>query len=121
MAIIPDWTLFLQMANFIVLIQGLEDGISGAKQQAEESGKAFQAKMSDARMKGMEKKEALKQEAQEEQKKILDELNEKAQQELQTVKAQIAKDTEAARKKLSGEVKGFAGIVAEKILGRAVA
>lgn len=142
MAIIPDWTLFVQMVNFILLIlilnvvlykpirnilqerkqkiQGLEDSVSGAKQEAEESGKAFKAKMSDARMKGVAQKEALKNEGQEEQRKIIDELNQKAQQELLGVRAQISKDVEAARKKLSEEIKVFAGSVVEKILGRAV-
>lgn len=137
-----DWTLFLQMANLILLIlvlnvalykpirkilkerkqkiQGLEAGISGAQQKAVDSGQAFKAKMSDARMQGVQKKEALKLEAENEQKKILDELNKKAQQELKNVKAQIAKDAQEARKKLQSEVKAFAGAVAEKILGRAV-
>jgi len=142
MAIIPDWTLFLQMANFIILIlilnvilykpirrilierkkkiQEGEDAIESAKQSAEEAGQAFKTKMSDAKLKGHQEKEALKQAAQDEEKQLLDEINQKGQAELEAVRAQIAKDADAARSKLKGEIEAYSGAIAEKILGRAV-
>ncbi|KPK28466.1 MAG: hypothetical protein AMK69_08745 [Nitrospira bacterium SG8_3] len=134
--------LFVQMANFILLIfilnailykpirnslierkkkiQGAEEAIEGAKRNADEAGQTFKTKMGDAKMKGHQEKEALKQAGQEEEKRLVDEINQKAQAELEAVRAQIAKDAESARGKLKGEMKGFSAAIAEKILGRAV-
>ena len=134
--------LFVQMANFIVLIfilnavlykpirrilkerkekiQGLEGGIKSFEQDAAESEQAFQAKMKEARSKGFQEKEALKEAGQEEEKRLVDEINQKAQADLETVRAQIAKDAEDAKGKLKAEVEVFSAAITEKILGRAV-
>jgi len=142
MAIIPDWTLFIQIVNFIVLIiilntilykpirkillerkhkiEGLQQAIEGAQQEASDREQAFKVKMSDAKMKGHQEKEALKEAALAEQRRMLDEISEKAQQDLQAMREQIAKDAEQARKTLQGEIQGFSAAIAEKILGRAV-
>jgi F-type H+-transporting ATPase subunit b len=134
--------LFVQIANFILLIfilnavlykpirnilierkkrmQGAQEAIEGAKQRAEEAGQTFKIKIGDARLKGHQEKEALKQAGQEEEKRLLDEINQRAQAELETVRAQIAKDTQSARDKLKGEIEAFSAAIAEKILGRAV-
>jgi F-type H+-transporting ATPase subunit b len=134
--------LFVQMANFILLIfilnailykpirnslierkkkiQGAEEAIEGAKRSADEAGQTFKTKMGDAKMKGHQEKEALKQAGQEEEKRLVAEINQKAQAELETVRAQIAKDAESARGQLKGEIKAFSAAIAEKILGRAV-
>jgi F-type H+-transporting ATPase subunit b len=142
MAIIPDWTLFLQMGNFILLIlilnailykpirqmlierkkkiQGYKEEVDGLKQGATESEQTFQGKMSEARQQGVQEKEALKQAGEEEQRRLTAEITEKAQAELAAVCAQIAKDAEDARRGLEKEIKVFSGAIAEKILGRAV-
>jgi F-type H+-transporting ATPase subunit b len=134
--------LFVQIANFILLIfilnailykpirnslierkkkiQGAEEAIESAKRSADEAGQTFKTKMGDAKMKGHQEKEALKQAGQEEEKRLVDEINQKAQAELEAVRAQIAKDAESARGKLKGEMKVFSAAIAEKILGRAV-
>ncbi|MCK4728593.1 MAG: ATPase, partial [Desulfobacterales bacterium] len=67
-----------------------------------------------------QEKEALKQAGQEEEKRVVDEINRKAQAELEAVCAQIAKDAEDARRGLEKEIGIFSGTIAEKILGRAV-
>jgi F-type H+-transporting ATPase subunit b len=137
-----DFTLFIQMANFIVLIfimnfilykpirnilierkkkiQGYKEDIDTRQRDAAESEQTFQAKISEARMKGLEKKEGFKQAGQEEEKHLISEINQKAQANLEAVCAQIAKDAEDARRKLKAEVKAFSSAIAEKILGRAV-
>ena len=142
MAVIPDWTLFVQMGNFILLIfilnlilykpirqilierkkkiQGYKEGIEGLERDASESDQAFQARISEARGQGVQEKEALKQAGQEEEKRVVDEINRKAQGELEAVCAQIAKDAEDARRGLEKEIGVFSGTIAEKILGRAV-
>ena len=142
MTVIPDWTLFLQMGNFILLIfilnailykpirqilierknkiQGYKEGIDTLQQDASESEKSFQAKISEARQQGVREKGNLKQAGQEEEKQITDEINRKAQAELEAVRAQIAKDAEDARRGLEKEIEVFSGTIFEKILGRAV-
>ncbi|MBW1769827.1 MAG: ATP synthase F0 subunit B [Deltaproteobacteria bacterium] len=142
MAIIPDWTLFLQMANFIVLIiilnvvcykpirkilierkkkvQGYEEGIQALNDDAAESEQTFQAKVGEAKAKGFQEKGSLVQAGQDEEKRVLDEINEKAQADLDVVRAQIAKDADDARRSLKGETEAFSAAIAQKILGRAV-
>jgi F-type H+-transporting ATPase subunit b len=137
-----DFTLFIQMANFILLIlvlnailykpirkilierkrkiHGYEEGIETLQRDASESEQSFQAKISEARQQGVQEKEALKQTGQEEEKRLIDEINQKAQAELETVRVQIAKDAEDARRGLEKEIGAFSGTIAEKILGRAV-
>jgi F-type H+-transporting ATPase subunit b len=134
--------LFVQMANFILLIlilnailykpirnilierkkkiQGAEQAIEGLQGDAAESEQTFQAKVGEAKTKGFQEKEALQQAGQEEEKRLINELNEKAQADLEAVRAQIVKDAEAARAKLKGEVETFSSAIAQKILGRAV-
>lgn len=134
--------LLVQMANFIVLIfilnailykpirkilierkkkiQGLEGGIKALGEDAAESEQSFQTKMKEARSKGFQEKEVLKEAGQEEEKRLVDEINQKAQADLEAVRAQIAKDAEDARGKLKAQTQAFAAAIAEKILGRAV-
>ncbi len=137
-----DYTLFIQMANFIILIiilnailykpirqilierkkkiQTYKEDIETVQRDASESDQTFQAKISEARLQGVQEKETLKQTGQEEEKRLTDEINRKAQAELEAVRAQIAKDAEDARRRLEGEIKTFSGTIAEKMLGRAV-
>jgi F-type H+-transporting ATPase subunit b len=137
-----DYTLFIQMANFILLIfilnailykpirkilierkkkiQGYKEGIDGLQRDASESEETFQAKIGEAKTKGFQEKETLKQTGQEEEKQLISEINQKAQAELEAVRGQIAKDAEVARRGLQRDIKVFSAAIAEKILGRAV-
>ncbi|HID28917.1 MAG TPA: ATPase [Desulfobacterales bacterium] len=142
MSVIPDWTLFVQIANFLFLIfvlnailykpirrilierkkkiQDYKEGIETLQQNASESEGAFQAKISEARQQGVQEKGVLKQAGEEEQKRVTDEINRKAQADLEAVRAQIAKDAQAAKRGLEKEIEAFSGTIVEKILGRAV-
>jgi F-type H+-transporting ATPase subunit b len=137
-----DYTFFIQMANFIALIfilnailykpirkilierkkkiQGYEEGIEGLQRDASEKEETFQAKIGEAKTKGFQEKEALKQTGQEEEKQLISEINQKAQAELEAVRGQIAKDAEVARRGLQRDIKVFSAAIAKKILGRAV-
>jgi F-type H+-transporting ATPase subunit b len=137
-----DYSIFIQIVNFVVLIfilnaifykpirkillerkkkiQGYEEGIQGLHDDAAESEETFQKKVGEAKAKGFQEKEALKQAGQEEEKRVLDEINQKAQADLEAVRAQIAKDAEEARVSLSAETEAFSAAIAQKILGRAV-
>ena len=138
----PDGSLLIQIANFVFTIwvlnlllykpirkilkqrkekvDGLELSIETSTKDAREKDEAFAAGIKDARAKGVEQKNALVQEATDEEKSILAELNQKAQAELVEVREKIKQEAETARESLQKEVDSFAGQISEKILGRAV-
>ncbi|MCG6910281.1 MAG: ATP synthase F0 subunit B [Deltaproteobacteria bacterium] len=140
--VIPDWTVLVQVANFIFLIfilnillfkpirkillerkakiEGLEENIDSTQKEATSQDEAFAKGLKDARGEGLKQKEALLQEASEEEKAIIDKISDQAQADLAGVRAKIAEDTEAVKTALIKEVDSFADIISEKILGRAV-
>jgi F-type H+-transporting ATPase subunit b len=137
-----DGSLFVQIANFLVLIwllniilykpirnvlikrnekvKGLEKNIDMFKRDAKEREDAFANGIKAARVKGLKEKEALLSTASEEERSIIEEINQKAQANLTEVRAKIAKDTEAVRKSLQQEIDEFASAIGKKILGRTV-
>ena len=140
--VIPDWTLWVQMANFLLIIwvlniilfrpirniliqrkekiTGLEQNIETSDKEAKEKNEAFDSGIRDARAKGLNEKNVLLQEAADEEKEIIDKINQKAQADLAEVREKIAKDVESVRASLQKEIDKFAGAIGEKILGRAV-
>ncbi|MBW2482821.1 MAG: ATP synthase F0 subunit B [Deltaproteobacteria bacterium] len=138
----PDGSLLIQIANFVFTIwvlnlllykpirkilkqrkekvNGLELSIETYTKDAREKDEAFVAGVKEARARGVEKKNALVQEATDEEKSILAELNQKAQAELAQVREKIKREAETARESLQKEVDGFADKKKKKILGRAV-
>ncbi|MEA3279761.1 MAG: ATPase [Thermodesulfobacteriota bacterium] len=136
-----DASVFIQIVNFIflifalniilykpirkVLIQrkekvtGLEQGIDAADKDAKEKDDAFMSGVKDARAKGLKGKEILLQEASEEEKKVIEKINKKAQADLAEVREKIAKDAESVGKSLHQELDVFANEIGQKILGRA--
>lgn len=137
-----DYSVLIQIFNFILLIialnvvlykpirsilkqrnekiSGLEKGIETAKNDAEESEKAFGAGIKQARANGLKQKDALIDEATQEETKIISEINEKAQASLAETRQKIKNDIDGVRADLSKEVDAFANAISEKILGRAV-
>jgi F-type H+-transporting ATPase subunit b len=140
--VIPDASAIIQIINFIVLIlilnfllyrpirkviqqrkekiQGLELSIETSGESAEEKERAFVQGIKDARVKGMREKDALLQEAGEEEKRILEQINAKAQAELAEVRSRIAVDVDSTREALSKQVDTFANAISKKILGRSI-
>jgi F-type H+-transporting ATPase subunit b len=140
--VIPDWTLFVQIANFLlivwvlnivlfkpirnILIQrkekvtSLEQNVETSDREAKEKNEAFDVGIRDARAKGLSEKNVLLNEAADEEKEIVDKINQKAQADLAEVREKIAKDAEAVRASLQKEIDTFASAIGEKILGRAV-
>ena len=137
-----DGSLFVQIANFLVLIwilnivlykpirnvlikrnekiKGLEQNIDMFKRDAQEREDTFANGIKAARVKGLKEKDALLATASEEERNIIAEINQKAQTNLAEVRAKIAKDTEAVRKSLQQEIDEFASAIGKKILGRTV-
>jgi F-type H+-transporting ATPase subunit b len=137
-----DVSLFIQIANFLFLIwvlniilyrpirgiirqrkekfEKLEQGITSSHQDAEEKKASFALGIKEARARGMKEKEAMVEAAQEEEKKILDKLNRKAQADLAQMREKVSQEAETVRKTLEKEVDSFAEAISYKILGRAV-
>ncbi len=137
-----DKSLFMQIVNFVLLIVILnsilyrpireaikrrmekfkqdQDEITRLKTEAEEKLRAFQMAIEEAKKKGMEQREALRQEAKAEEKTLLEGVYKEVEEQLAQVKEQISKDMEQVKAKLQGEAKKFAFEIAEKILGRPV-
>jgi F-type H+-transporting ATPase subunit b len=140
--VIPDGSLFVQIANFLIIIWalnvilykpirkmlikrqekiiGLEQNIEKLDQDVQEKDDAFVSGIKTARGKGLIEKEALLKEAAEEERKIIEEINQKAQANLAEIREKISKDAESVRSALQKEVDTFANAISEKILGRAV-
>ena len=137
-----DWTLFLQFANFMILIAVLNallfkplraalkarkatiEGCRAKVQDIDEQVQAqiarYEAQLQEARLQGGQARAALRKAAQEEESRILGEANQASAVKLQTIKAQIQSEAGAARQTLRNETETLAKEIAGKVLGRAV-
>lgn len=137
-----DGSLFIQIVNFLFLIWimnvvlykpirnvlirrkekmgGLEQNIVSAVNDANEKEEAFASGIKEARSRGMKKKDALIQEATQEEKKIVEEINQKAQANMMEIREKISKEATGVQKSLQKEIDSFAQAIGEKILGRAI-
>jgi F-type H+-transporting ATPase subunit b len=136
-----DVSVFLQIVNFIFLIlvlnavlykpvrkillqrkekvNGLEQSVKTFTRDAQEKDESYLGGIKEARAKGLIEKENLLQSASEEEKVIIDKINEKAQADLEAVREQITKDTRQVSVSLEKEIDSFAEAIRQKILGRA--
>ena len=136
-----DVSVFVQIVNFIFLIlvlnavlykpvrkillqrkekiNGLEQSIETFTTDAQEKDESYLGGIKEARTKGLIEKENLLQSASEEEKVIIDKINEKAKADLETVREQITKDTGHVSVSLEKEIDSFAEAIRQKILGRA--
>lgn len=137
-----DWTLFLQFANFMLLLLVLNallykplravlaarkatiDGDLAKARALDEEIQAqvaeYEAKLQEARQRGSQERMALRQAALAEEAKMLGAANEKASQRLQSLKEQVAGEAETARQGLRSETEALARQVAGKVLGRSL-
>jgi F-type H+-transporting ATPase subunit b len=135
-------TLFVQMANFLVLlflmnlvlyrpirrmvadrnqlVSEQQAGIERADAAAVAAVQEFSARIQDARKKGREKIQELKAAAYENEKELLHSAAEEAAALIKQMRAQIGKDTNVARRQLKAQVKAFSKDLAQKILGRSL-
>lgn len=140
--VIPNWTVFIQAANFIILVfilnivlyrpirniliqrkekvQGLTQNVENATSDLTEKEATYASGIREARKKGLMEKDVLVNAATDEEKKIIDKINAEALAELNAVKGKVAKEADAARDALLKEVDAFANEIGVKILGRAV-
>lgn len=135
-----NWTVFVQIANFLVIIfvlnmivykpirgilkqrkakiDGLEENIQSIGIAAEAKNQDYAGGIKNARLKGQQQKEALMQQAADEEKAIVAQINEKARKDLAAVKENIARDIKSVQAALEEEVDSFADAITQKILGR---
>ena len=140
--VMPDWTVGIQIINFLVILwilnlilyrpirnilrqrkekfDGLEASIETYNEDALEKDTAFAAGIKEARVKGLNEKEALLQAAAEEEKEIIAKVNEKAQAELADIREKISREAETAKNALQAKVDEFSSDICQKILGRMV-
>lgn len=139
--VIPDASFIVQMGNFVLLvillnvvlykpirgilaqrkqkIEGLEHTIQSSASTVSEKEDEFNSGIREARSRGVSTKDAIIEAASQDEKKILGQINERAQSNLAEVREKIAKDVEHVRTELQKEIDVFAGAIVEKILGRA--
>jgi F-type H+-transporting ATPase subunit b len=140
--VVPDWSVGIQIVNFLFLIfvlnlllfrpirkilsernqktKGMELAIANADASAAEKDQAFAKSIKDARAKRLKEKEALVNQAQEEERKLIEAINTKAQAEIEDIRRKISADAEGVRQSLQQNVGTFANEIARKILGRSV-
>jgi len=137
-----DWTLFLQFANFVILmavlnallykplraaLQARREAIEGSKakvhdidEQVQAQIARYEAQLQEARQQGAQERATLRKAGQEEEARILGEANRSSAEKLQTIKEQIQVEAGVARQALRNETKSLAKEIAGKVLGRAV-
>jgi len=137
-----DGSLFIQIANFIFLIwalnivlyrpirrilnqrqekiDGFEENIAAFVADAQKKDEAFLRGVKEARAEGLKEKESLVFDATEEEKKIIQRINQKAQADLADLKEKVARDSVAVRESLKAEIDDFANAIGQKILGRTI-
>ena len=141
-SVIPNWTVFIQAANFLILVfilnkvlyrpirnaliqrkekmEGLENNVENASSDLSDKEATYESSIREARKKGLKAKDALVNEATDEEKEIIAKINADALAELTAVKEKVAKEADVARDALLKEVDAFANDIGAKILGRAV-
>lgn len=137
-----DWTLGLQIFNFLLLlfvlntvlyrplravlakrketIEGDHGHARGLQQQIDEKMASYQERLQAARIKGNEERAVLRAAAAKEEAEILGAAREMATVKLQQLKDRVATEAETARTALRGDVTLLANQVASRILGRAL-
>ena len=135
-------TLFIQFANFIILIFILNyllfrplrgvihqrrDEVEGAHSRVDALEKdiaartaAYETRLAEARLKGNEEKTMLRSAALEEEKKLLEQAQGVASQKREEAKKQIGKEMVDARQVLKNKADALSQEVASKVLGRAI-
>ena len=137
-----DWTIFLQFFNFMLLMlvlnlllyrplramlakrrQSIEADQARARDlsaQIEEKMARYQEQLQAAKAQGNQEKAQLRQKAAQEEAEILGAARAEATAELQAIKGQVAAEATMARESLKQETDTLAGMIAGKILGRAL-
>jgi len=137
-----DGSILIQIINFLFLVfalnvvlykpirnilrkrkanvDDLATSIEDFENQAQAKDTAYKTGIRDARVTGLKEKDRFIENAREEERAIIDDINKRAQAELVKVREKIAQEAEGVKASLEKEMETFASAIGEKILGRAV-
>ncbi|MBF0495105.1 MAG: ATP synthase F0 subunit B [Deltaproteobacteria bacterium] len=137
-----DVSLFIQMGNFLILvwllnmflyrpireilrkrsqrIATLQNDLNKFEQSINRKKEEIKAALDLAKAKGLEEKSRLKSSAKEDEKSLLQEANQKADEIIKKITAQISDEFSQAKKSLETQAETFSTAMAEKILGRGI-
>lgn len=137
-----NYTLVWQMVNFLVLLlvlnfvlyrplrkaledrnktfKGMQGDISTLNGEVQRRLEEWYVGLDAAKKAGLEKREGVRKEGLEEEKRLLEQINMEVEKKANEIRAQIAKDTAEARDALKAQIESFSKEVAEKILGRSI-
>jgi F-type H+-transporting ATPase subunit b len=135
-----DWTLYVQIINFLVLVvllnlvlfrpirrqlkarqdrlAAFEGDISSLSGQSQGLTGELQDKLAEARRQGVSEREALKQDGAKAEASLMEQVKKQVEEEWATVEQKIKADMAKARKSLHAQAQSFAQLLAAKILGR---
>ncbi len=138
-----NWTFFVQMINFLILMfilerilyrpilkvlderdKKIETGQERAKDLLDKSEymlKDYKERISDAKVEALEIKNSAMREAEEEANRVINDGRKKAEEILEQIRADAERQVEAARKELESEVGSIASSIVNQVLGREVA
>ena len=137
-----NWTLFLQFANFIILmavlnvllfkplraalkqrqetIEGSRIKIQDLEEQVQAQVARYEAQLQEAKQNAAQERAALRHAAQQEESRMLAEARGLSADRLQSIKDKVAVEAETARQSLRGETEAIARQIAGKVLGREI-
>jgi F-type H+-transporting ATPase subunit b len=135
-----NWTIWLQFANFFVLmiilnfllyrplrkiLSDRRDTVEGSyrkarelEEQINEKMARYQERLQEAKLKGNQEKASLRAAALQKEAEILSEAHEAAAKNLKSIKNQVVAEAGKARRSLREEAQALAAGVASKVLGR---
>jgi F-type H+-transporting ATPase subunit b len=138
-----DWTLFMQIANFLILVfllnmvlfrpirgilkerqgilSGLQSDISSLTETEQGVRQDIQGELLSARKSGINKRDMVKQEGSAVEAGLMEKAKAEVDDEMARMTAKIKSDVAAARDALKPQTESFALDLATKILGREVA
>ena len=137
-----DSTMWIQMANFIILIfvlnailfkpilrvierrkeylHDLDEDVNSLNQSVDEKMADYEEKLRQARMGAMSEKNEIQQKASEEGKSILDDARSEISQIFDDFKEKVDKEMTGARKVLKDQAEKISVEISEKVLGRSI-
>lgn len=141
-SIIPDWSVFIQVVNFLLVIiilnhflfrpirgiiqerkekfEGFESDIEQISSRADERGQEIESRLTAMRREGFDQKEVVKGQGLDDEQRIIDRANDQAEEAMRRITAQITEEVGAAREELRADLEAFSLELAQKVLGRSL-
>ena len=141
-SIIPDWSVLIQVVNLLLIIiilnhflfrpirgilqerkekiEGFETDIGQISSQTEERGQDIESRLVDIRREGFDQKEIVKGQGLDDEKRIIGQANDQAEEAIRKIIEQIADEVGAAREALRADLEVFSRDLAQKVLGRSL-